>query len=59
MISEMFPDNHNKPMATATNVPPKVRKSSVTPDYLRSETSFSRTCNIPNSILYIYRMAFS
>jgi len=33
--------------------PTKVRNCAVPPDHLRSEISFSRTCNIPNLILII------
>ena len=36
-----------------TNVPSKVRKWAVPQDRLRSEISFSRTCNMPNLISYI------
>jgi len=39
-------------------VPSEVRKCPVPPNPLRSEISFSRTCNIPKLISYIYRIAF-
>jgi len=35
----------------------KVRKCAVRPEYLRSEISFLRTCNIPVLISCIYRIA--
>jgi len=38
-------------------VPSKVRNYAVPSDHLRSETSFSRTCNIANLISYIYRIS--
>jgi len=40
-----------------TSVPSEVLKCAELPEHLRSEISFLRTCNIPNLISYIYRIA--
>jgi len=42
-----------------TSLPSKVRKFAELPEHLRSEISFLRTCNIPNLISYIHRIALS
>ena len=39
-----------------SSVPSKVRNCAEPPDHLRSEISFSRTCNIPNLISCLYRI---
>jgi len=41
----------------STDVPSKVRNRAVSPDRLRSEISFSRTCNVQNLILCIQYIA--
>jgi len=43
-------------VVSLTSVPFNVRNCVVPPDRLRSKISFSRTCNIPYLISYIYRM---
>jgi len=42
-----------------SSVPFEMRKCAVPPDHLRSEIPFSRTCNNPNLISCVCRMAFS
>jgi len=44
---------------TATYVPSQVGNCAVTPEYLRSAISFSRTYNIPNLISYIPHSPFN
>jgi len=46
------------PYSNRTNVPSKMRNCAPPPDHLSSEgISFSRTCSIPNLILYILHIA--
>ena len=42
-----------------TSVPSEVHKCTELPRHLCSEISFLRTCNIPNLISYVYRIALS
>jgi len=47
----------NRADSLVTSLPSKVRKCAELPEHLRSEISFLRTCNIPNLISCIYRIA--
>jgi len=47
----------NRADSLVTSVPSKVRNCAEPPDRLRSEISFLRTCNIPNLISHIHRIA--
>jgi len=50
----------NRADSLVTSVLSKVRKcAELVPEHLRSEISFLRTCNIPNLISYIHRIALS
>jgi len=49
----------NRADSLMTSVPSKVRKCAELPEHLRSEISFSRTCNIPNLLSCIHRIALS
>ena len=42
----------NRADSLVTSLPSEVRKCAESPEHLRSEISFLRTCNIPNLILY-------
>ena len=47
----------NRADSLVTSVSPQVRNCGEPPDRLRSEISFLRTCNIPNLISHIHRIA--
>jgi len=49
----------NRADSLVTSVSSKVRKCAEPPEYLRNEILFLRTCNIPNLISYIHRIALS
>jgi len=49
----------NRADSLVTSFPSKMRKCAEPPEYLRNEISFLRTCNIPNLMSCIYRIALS